>query len=169
MKPHYYLFQEDRVFLEHVERGLLALLKRLTNKPAQTEAIAALLSGLWNLPFITPGLSCAIEYCPTEAAMRFEINEEFVSFSYGSNFHASFWAHDTSRHVGSRWGESTDPIEDYHSWKVFLEMFENDMSDGETPFTTEYLSAPTLAASQSWGELASWKSRGVDGITEIQS
>ena len=169
MNATYALHQEDRVFLEHVERALLAVLERSTNTFTQTEALTALLCGLWNLPRVTHGLSCAVEYSPNEVGMRFEISAEAVSFSYGSGFHASFWLAEEGSHVGSRWGECGDKHSDYHSWKVLLEMFENDLSCPDTGFTVELISRPSLTTGILWNRLPKLAHKGVKGLTELES
>jgi hypothetical protein len=169
MNSHYDMHQEDRVFFAHIERGLLAILKRPSNTPRQSEALTGLLAGLWNLPRVTPHLSCALEYCPTEVAMRFEISGEAVSFSYGSSFHATFWSGGGGQHVGDRRGECREREIDYHSWKVLLEMFENDLCDLETEFTVEVLELPSLGSEGLWHTLPAWKAAGVYGLTDIEA
>jgi len=168
MSSHYSFHSEDRVFLGHIERALVSLLERSSNLPRQTEAIAALLTGVWNLPFITPGLACAIEYALSDAVIRFEINEESVSFTHGELFHATFRADGGGSHVGSRFGEDPDRILDYHKWLVLLEMFETDLCDGEH-FTVELISKPNLESESRWCGLPSWKAQGVDGLENLQS
>ena len=170
------LFQEDRAFLAHVERSFLALLQRDSITPDERKTLLALVAGLRNLPFVTPGLNCTFECSP----FLFQINEEEVSFDAGSCFVARFGTTPEDRWVGSRLGEDRDPIVNYHKWKVHVESFETDLSDPETPFYVEFFGAPKategeevpspcLTIGERWSDLPSWKSQGINGIADIQS
>ncbi|MEO0018100.1 MAG: hypothetical protein RLZZ522_1383, partial [Verrucomicrobiota bacterium] len=67
------------------------------------------------------------------------------------------------------WGANGDRRMDYHSWKVLLEMFENDLSCPDTEFTVELISRPSLTTGILWDRLPSWEKKGVRGLTELEA